>query len=383
MMAAENDENFEFLRMDAMVKHWEDQTSRDLNLRELENLLMRCVKLSQVLVSKVQQKQVDESSKNQRLHYPSSKSDKSTGPFPPEVLRQTIPFLSAHEVGQLFLLTNSQMAHLLGTDVIWREICLKLWPDSCTAQIIRNFRWYFRERQKPITLEQDLLLESMPKPKLHPDNVTLCLDIYNDRHSLVCTKTIDNSQNQVSDFVHTGSTTIHLESLIDVGLLPRQSGCHCWNLPKSYPAWTARLHLLVNDGHELKQGHTLLDTSFSVWRGWSSNGELTFLQRIRTKGLHLTDRGRYIQHRIVTGCRNTPNWRNFLGMQSKVILVCEKVIDDDSLSGLQRFCFTKVRLEAIRIHENSAGNVQHSLFRKDPGWKAHDVQLLHLLEELH
>jgi hypothetical protein len=379
------------LNMHDTVEQWEDQATFDLNLHQLESLLMRCVKLSQVLVAGVQQKRMEESSKNPILPNNSMTtrtfSDNLSVPIPPEVLRQMIPFLSAHDMGRLFLLTSPNMAQLLGTDRVWREICSKLWPDcmSSAQKLLRDgyYQMYFRQRQKPITLDQDQLLQPLPKPRLHADDLTLCLDIYNDTNELVSTKTIDNSQHQVTEFVQTGSLTINLDSLIDVGTLPRQSGCHCWNLPKSYPGWKARLHLFVQEGHKIKRGHALLDTAFSAWRGWSENGELSFLQPQRTKGLYLTDRGRYIQHRIVTGSRKTPNWRHFLGVQSKVILVCEKVNDSWMASDMQRFCFTKVRVEAIRLHENSAGNVQHGLFRKDPGWKAHGVELLHLLEELY
>eukprot|EP00980_Cylindrotheca_fusiformis_P011154 scaffold2557_cov121-Cylindrotheca_fusiformis.AAC.37 len=372
--------------MDAVMNQLEDEAGRDLDLRQLEGLLMRCLKLSQVLVAKVQEKQVKESRKQPNTLDPSPSRNSAHIPIPPEVLRQITPFLTAREMGRFFLLTSPHIATLLGMDKVWKDICTKLWPD-CTSPnkaMIRDgdYQWYFRQRQKPITLEQDQLLQSLPPPNLQPDDLTLCLDIYSGSNELVCTKTIDNSHNQVSEFVQAGSITLHLESLINVGALPLQSGCHCWNLPKSYPKWRARLHMFVHQDQEMKRGHTLLDTSFSVWRGFSENGELTFLQRVRTKGLHLTDRGQYLQHRIVTGARKTPNWRNFLGVQSKVILICEKVEDPMIESDLQRFCFTKVRLEAIRLHENSAGNVQHNLFRHDPGWKTHGVELLHLLEEL-
>jgi hypothetical protein len=45
-------------------------------------------------------------------------------------------------------------------------------------------------------------------------------------------------------------------------------------------------------------------TSFFWWRGWSHIGELTFLQRQRNRGLELTDRGQWVQHRIV--CTKSP-----------------------------------------------------------------------------
>jgi hypothetical protein len=41
-----------------------------------------------------------------------------------------------------------------------------------------------------------------------------------------------------------------------------------------------------------------------------------------------------------------------------------------------------LKLEAIRVHENSHGNIQHHLFRKDMGWQRHGVELAHLLADL-
>ncbi|KAL3939638.1 MAG: hypothetical protein SGBAC_005664 [Bacillariaceae sp.] len=443
------------------VAQWESQLLNEngnMSLHDAEDLLMRCVKLSQVLVAKVQTKQKVEQDKQgqtrrantvlpNRISQQESKSAPSNPiPIPSEVLRLLIPHLTANEMGRLFLLTSHQLVLMLGHNFVWKELCLKLWPDSLrsplgaaaewmttttttstaidntntTATITNNhqnhneFRWYFLQRQKSILLQQDERLKPLPKPKWNPDYLTLGIDIYNDKGELVHTRTIDNFLSHVDDFVSNGTVTMHLEEPITVGNLPRGRGCHCWNLPKSYPGWRARLHLFANNVANTKEGddyctsqkasggddstnscngrqcHTMLDTGFSVWRGFSENGELTFIQKERTKGLQLTDRGRFLQHRIATGASKTPNWKNFLGLQAKVILVCEKTYSDvntettggNDQSPTQQFGFTSLRIQAIRLHETAVGNVQHSLYRKDSNWHTHGVELLHLLEEL-
>lgn len=443
------------------VAQWESQLLNDydnMSLHDAEDLLMRCVKLSQVLVATVQTKQKEEQdiqgpTRNPKApsqddgansvlpdrisQHESESAPSNPIPIPSEVLRLLIPHLTANEMGRLFLLTSHHMLPMLGHNFVWKELCLKLWPDSLrspsgaaadwmtttatTTTTIANhhqnhneFQWYFLQRQKSILLQQDERLKPLPKPKWNPDYLTLGIDIYNDKGELVHTRTIDNFLSHVDDFVSNGTVTIHLEEPITVGSLPIGRGCHCWNLPKSYPGWRARLHLFANTVATTMEGdddttsekasggddstssfkgwqcRTLLDTGFSVWRGFSENGELTFIQKERTKGLQLTDRGRFLQHRIATGASKTPNWKNFLGLQAKVILVCEKTYSDvnaettggNDHSPTQQFGFTNLRIQAIRLHETGVGNVQHSLYRKDSNWHTHGVELLHLLEEL-
>ena len=198
--------------------------------------------------------------------------------------------------------------------------------------------------------------------------------------------------------VTTGTLTVDLDIPVLAGQLLREPSCHCWNLKKSsFQGWSAHLHLFVSgrEKQTLYQGHTLLDTSFLVWKGYSSTGELTFLQKERTSGLQLTDRGRYIQNRINNSSSTTinndesKNWKNYLGLQFKVIFICEKTEEQSASprtsakrSDMQVFSFTQARVEAIRLHETASGNIQHSLFRKDSGWQMHGVELLHLVEEL-
>ncbi|CAJ1970168.1 unnamed protein product [Cylindrotheca closterium] len=458
------------------VAQWESQLLNDydnnMSLHDAQGLLMRCVKLSQVLVATVQKKQTEE--QDQRDEKPDLKpsspdqqeDDETMIPavtnkqepsalsssirVPSEVLRLLIPHLTAKELGRLFLLTSPQIVPMLGQNFVWKQLCLKLWPDCLTSSLggadwwitantttITNnnnnnnknnaFQWYFGQRQKSILLQENDRLQPLPKPRWNPDFLTLGIDIYNEKGEMVHTRTIDNFLSHVDDFCTNGTVTIHLEEPIPVGSLPTGRGCHCWNLPKSYPGWKARLHVFADNNTAIegdddnfddtsatgrgttttttasthttcfngRQCHTLLDTNFSVWRGFSDNGELTFIQKERTKGLQLKDRGRFLQHRIVTGASKTPNWKNFLGLQAKVILVCEKthdVVEDnyDSEHGnipptvgpIQQFGFTSLRIQVIRLHQNSVGNVQHSLYRKDYGWHTHGVELLHLLEEL-
>jgi hypothetical protein len=127
-------------------------------------------------------------------------------------------------------------------------------------------------------------------------------------------------------------------------------------------------------------------------------GELVFLQHERIRGLELTDRGKYIEHRIVRTSnkkqRDMSNWQGYLGLQFKMILMCSAAAGTRSTSSVDvdvnehhsavkvPFEFQKLKLEAIRVHENSYGNIQHNLFRKDVGWQRHGVELAHLLEEL-
>jgi hypothetical protein len=370
-----------------MVEKLEDQAT-DLDKQQLESLFMLCNRLSNVLACQVQEQRSNATPLFSRRYSISSGMPSSNyihNPIHSEVLRQIIPFLSAKEMGRLFLLTSRQLISVLGSDYIWKEISAKFWPDfpikqSLPATIIKPgyYRWYFKKRNQRINFQSGNL-KSLPKPKLDPDTMTACVDIYNEMNELVCTRTIDSTQEEINQFVFTGTVTIKLESSIRVGELQKQK-CHCWNLPKSYPGWSAHLSLFLQ-GTESRppKAFTLLHTKFSVWKGWSENGELTFIQRERTKGLQLTDRGSYIQHRIVS--RNTySNWRNYLGLQTKVVLLCDKV--SGNKKEYQNFGFTQVRIEAIRLHQSSAGNIRHSLFRKDKGWSEHGVELLHLLEEL-
>ena len=206
-------------------------------------------------------------------------------------------------------------------------------------------------------------------------------------HQLLFSETIDN----LAELFEHASTTVPISTPMKVAKLSREKP-YAWHIPPlfqtSEDAVQVRVQLFRLDQRQSISSTTphcvapvLLHTEFCLWRGWAKHGELTFVQRERSVGLQLTDRGQWIQHRIVQ-CRH-PRWMNYLGLQFKVVLHCEPILsssDDDD--GLEVYGFTKVRIEAIRLHENSHGNIQHHLFRKDDGWQKHGVTLPHLLEEL-
>jgi hypothetical protein len=74
---------------------------------------------------------------------------------------------------------------------------------------------------------------------------------------------------------------------------------------------------------------------------------------------------------------------SYLGLQFKLVLLCERLAAaDPDDKEFVTFGFTKVRIEAIILHENSNGNIQHHLFRRDQGWQTHGITLSHLLDEL-
>jgi len=300
-------------------------------------------------------------------------------PIPPEVLRRTLPFLTAREVGRFMVLTSSSMAKVLGVDVVWKAICMKTWPHFSLPGRRRSgyYQRYFQQRQKTVKLTSETLPPLSKPDSLHDKEGggrwMLVFDIWNPKNELVASKSLD-SRASWEKFVAQACLTVDLDDPLIVGTLPRQK-CHCWNLPKSYDGWKARLHIFQNESC-----HALLDTDFSWWKGWSQTGELTFLQRERNHGLELTDRGHSIQHRIRRS--NSPQWQGYLGLQFKLILLCNKSKGPEIEGTLTRFEFSQVRIEAIRLHENAYGNIQHSLFRKDTGWEKHGVELLHLLEEL-
>lgn len=331
------------------------------------------------------------------ISQPSQDNLPSSSSVPSTVIQLVVPYLTAKEMGCFIFLTSQSMASMLDKDFIYKEICNKLFGKQEMIQKVarkEGYQWIFKERcQKKISL-QPTVLEPLPIPKLRPDDMALCIDIRNDKNELVSTKTIDNSMNnnnRLSDLFTKGTLTVDLDVPVLAGKLLGESSCHCWNLTKSsYQGWSAHLHLFVpgRENPTSFQGHTLLDTAFSVWKGYSSIGELAFLQKERTSGLQLTDRGRCIQNRINNNSK-TGNWKNYLGLQFKVIFICEKTVRVRSVdaaagtkSDIQMFSFTQARVEAIRLHETTSGNIQHNLFRKDSGWQVHGVELLHLIEEL-
>jgi hypothetical protein len=321
--------------------------------------------------------QEEESRKRNPPEPQGSVTTTSEGPIPCEVLRQVLPFLTARDVGKLSLLTSPRMTQALGEEIIWKDICQKMWPKSHISTTT-DYRWYFRQRQKPIALASDTL-QPLPPPRALPNSDCwhLVLDVWNPQKQLVVSQRI-SSIDLLHKFVARATLTVPLEKPIEVGRLPRSNFSPCWDLPKFHEGWRARLDWIRTDIHK---SNVLLETDFAWWKGWSQMGELTFLQRQRTRGLELTDRGHALQHRIVRSAARGSQWQGYLGLQFKVVLICEKRKSEETTS-LVPFDFTKIRIEAIRLHENSIGDIQHNLFRKDPGWQHHGVELLHLLEKL-
>jgi hypothetical protein len=211
-------------------------------------------------------------------------------------------------------------------------------------------------------------------------------------HQLLMSETIDTAQ--LADLWEHASTTVPISTPMEVAKLPRQKA-HAWHIPPFFQSSDdvvqIRVQLFHLDQEQQQQQQqvsstiphhaapVLLDTEFCLWRGWAKHGEMTFVQRERSVGLELTDRGQWIQHRIVQ-CRH-PRWMNYLGLQFKVVLICEPM-SSTSNDEFVAYGFTKLQLEAIRLHENTHGNIQHHLFRKDDGWQKHGVTLAHLIEEL-
>jgi hypothetical protein len=379
-----------------VVKDWEYQVAT-ADDRALEDMFERWKQMGQRLKEEQKQRQQVTSRKDKVALHKDSSTSTTTCPIPPEVLRQVLPFLTAPELGRWLVLTNKSFMEVLGKETVWKAICETMWPNSKIPNKhsdVSSYQWYFQQRQKPVVLaaaaSSETVLPKLAKNKTSTSDWTLVVDVWRDNERLVSQTILSD---QLDALCIQATVTVDLETPIEAGRLSRPKG-HGWNLPKTHEGWKARLQLFRNNQNQEKESpspassssssssmlsHVLLDTSFSWWRGWSHIGELTFLQRERNRGLELTDRGQWVQHRIVRA--KSPQWQGYLGFQCKVTLVCETTGEDDG-DDMVRFDFTKVRIEAIRLHENAHGNITHNLFRKDEGWQKHGVELLNLIEEL-
>lgn len=310
-----------------------------------------------------------------------------------EAMRQVLPFLTAVEVCRTFLLGCKSLIQDVGEELVWKSICEGTWgrrngsADLLTHPVIGmagTYKNYFFERNKPISLASEEL-SPIPTAALSSARLSLTVDLWKDSDTLLST-TVDG----LSSLVTQSSITVPLRIAIEVGQLPREKA-HQWNLPNFFEGGTgrARLQLFRAGVHSegngstpttpLLQSSTVLDTEYSFWLGWAKYGEMTFLQQQRTVGLEMTDRGRWIQNRIID-CRH-PQWMGYRGLQFKMVLMCEQLQTEGDPEFI-RFGFTKARIEAIRLHENTHGNIRHHIFRKDQGWQKHGVTLNHLLNEL-
>ena len=304
--------------------------------------------------------------------------------IPPEVLRQVMRsgYLSTREIARLFLFTCKSFAAVLGHEYVYRHLCFSRWQNMAAIprSIIeaRGFQWLYRRRLAGVLLQdKDGDLTQLPPPALSSTSITFLISVWNGEKEIVSLPV--NSSHQIHDFLTQASMTLELQTPIAVASLPAER-CHCWNLPRVdvYVNWRATVHFLRLDTN---QCYCLLDTPFKLWRGWNEIGELTFVQRERIRGLELTDRGKFIEHRIVQTSSIRDSWYGYIGLQFKLILICSAGPKRPSAKEIL-FEYQQLRLEAIRLHENSYGNIQHNLFRKDAGWQKHGVELLHLLEEL-
>jgi hypothetical protein len=351
----------------------------------------------------------------------SSNIDHYETALPPEALRQVMRsgFLTVPELGRLLLLTCKSFVQVLGHEHVYRHLCHTQWPntDSVPTSLIeaRGYQWLFYHRLGRINLQpKEGELSPLAPPTISSRDLQFYISISNGSKEIISEAIL--SPEQIHEMLTQATVTMDLQHPIPVTSLPLNR-CHCWNLPgtDAYQDWRATVHLLhLGNSHHAAQNsscHCLLDTGFCLWRGWSQVGELVFLQRERIRGLELTDRGKYLEHRIVrtsntsststttTRRRDMSNWQGYLGLQFKMTLMCSVAagtstsnvdadvdvdgdVDEQPAAVKVPFEFQKLKLEAIRVHENSHGNIQHHLFRKDMGWQRHGVELAHLLEEL-
>jgi hypothetical protein len=342
----------------------------------------------------------------------------SSSVLPPEALRQAMRsgFLTVQELGRLLLLTCKSFIQVIGHEHVYRHLCHTRWPntDSVPTSLIeaRGYQWLFYHRLGRILLqpkEGELQLCPLTPPTISSRDLQFYISISNGPKEIISEVIV--SPEQVHELLTQATVTIDLQHPVHVASLP-DNRCHCWNLPETdaYQDWSATVHLLHlgNNNHANANSsscHCLLDTGFCSWRGWSQVGELVFMQNERTRGLELTDRGKYIEHRIVRTSNTSTtqqremsmsntNWQGYLGLQFKMVLLCSSAatagtssvvdmnMDEHPAMTQVPFEFQKLKLEAIRVHENSQGNIQHNLFRNDVGWQRHGVELAHLLEEL-
>ena len=328
----------------------------------------------------------------------SSNIDHSETVVPPEALRQAMRsgFLTVPELGRFLLLTCKSFVQLLGKEHVYRHLCHTQWPNTASVPTslieAHGYQWLFNHRLGRIILQPKAgELSPLAPPMISSRDLQFYISVSNGRKEIISESIV--SPEQIHELLTQATVTIDLQHPIPVTSLP-VNRCHCWNLPgtDAYQDWSATVHLLHlgNNNHANSSCHCLLDTGFCLWRGWSEVGELVFLQRERIRGLELTDRGKYIEHRIVrtsnsgsvtTRRRDMSNWQGYLGLQFKMTLMCIAA-KGTSTAAKVPFEFQKLKLEAIRVHENSHGNIQHHLFRKDAGWQRHGVELSHLLEEL-
>ena len=380
----------------------------------------------------------------------------SDGRITAEVVRQVLTFLSPTDAGRWLLLTSKSFTEMIGEELVWKTLCEKhqlLFPPPSnssseskesgsggghTAEI--DYKTYFQQRRcRPIHLACSNTLQPLKtSPSTTYEDWNVVVDVWCESNSDESTNPRISkwlSRNQIQELLEYGKVTIEDGFAPILNRKHVQEKAHGWNLPTEYnDQWRARIQLFRKKkksssassnksgkattatnatAEDDDGGKVLLDTNFTVWRPWSSSGELTFIQKNRNNGLALTDRGQGFEYRIIRSTR-TPrttnvgasrrtqtkrtNWEGYLGFQGKLVLLCEKYQrpqpknDNDSTSrggddeGQQQmisFAFTKIRLELIRLHENEHGNIRHYLFCPDnSGWNRHGIHVLHLIEEL-
>ena len=298
--------------------------------------------------------------------------------LPIQVLRQLAisDFLTANELGRLYLMTAKSFISNLGRDFVYFQLCRKRWRKSVSMSSLaerKGYCWLFRALSEGMQEPRTRTWPALPEPSLRPADLKLIVSIHDGRQERI-SELLEGAS--VNSLLKCGKAHIFLPTPIPVGesrvmgSAAKRQKCFL----DQFESWTATIHAVRLD----KYKGACIHRSSDILGGMDGNKDWNLHFLSEQAAVELTDEGKELESRLREHDRDQQNLASegisFSVSVGSTMLPC--LIQGQETR--ERLAFTELKVEILENYDMIGGDVFNSEIQS----KSHGVSALHLLEKI-